>query len=75
MVILTYNVYDMFTYLTEQGYNVIYKRPVNKEFTIDENEINSVYQGLDIRADVEELEIYLIEIYQVILTEFICLMI
>ena len=24
--------YDMFTYLTEQGYNVIYKRPINKEF-------------------------------------------
>ena len=47
--------YDMFTYLTEQGYNVVYKRPINKEFPMDQNEMGSVHQGLDIRADVEEV--------------------
>ena len=45
----------MFTYLTEQGYNVVYKRPINKEFPMDQNEMGSVHQGLDIRADVEEV--------------------
>ena len=45
--------YDMFSYLTSCGYEVIYKRPINKEFPMDQNEINSVRQGLDIRADVE----------------------
>lgn len=45
--------YDMFSYLTSCGYEVIYKRPINKEFPMDQNEINSVHQGLDIRADVE----------------------
>jgi hypothetical protein len=45
--------YDMFTYITSCGYEVIYKRPINKEFPMDQNEINSVRQGLDIRADVE----------------------
>ena len=28
--------YDMFTYLTSCGYEVIYKRPINKEFPIDQ---------------------------------------
>ena len=37
---------------------------------MDQNEIGSVHRGLDIRADVRELEIYLIEIYQNILTVF-----
>ena len=47
------SLYDMFSYLTSCGYEVIYKRPINKEFPMDQNEINSVHQGLDIRADVE----------------------
>jgi hypothetical protein len=47
--------YDMFTYLTERGYDVVYKRPINKEFPMDQNEMGSVHQGLDIRADVEEV--------------------
>ena len=47
--------YDMFSYLTEQGYDVVYKRPINKEFPMDQNEMGSVHQGLDIRADVEEV--------------------
>jgi hypothetical protein len=48
--------YDMFSYLTSCGYDVIYKRATNKEseFAIDENEINSIHQGYhDITADVE----------------------
>ena len=47
------SLYDMFSYLLGCGYEVIYKRPINKEFPMDQNEINSVHQGLDIRADVE----------------------
>ena len=46
---------EMFTYLTEKGYTVIYKRPTNKEtgVTIDTNEIGSVYNNLDLIANVE----------------------
>jgi|TARA_R100000995_G_C3465670_1_gene115525 hypothetical protein len=47
--------YDMFTYLTSKGYEVIYKRPLNIEFPIDQNEMGSVQMGLDIRADVSEV--------------------
>ena len=48
--------YDMFTYITSCGYEVIYKRATNKEseFAIDENEIGSIDQGYEnITADVE----------------------
>jgi len=46
--------YEMFTYLTENDYVVIYKRPTNREgFTIDQNEFNSVNLNLDILANVE----------------------
>lgn len=48
--------YDMFTYLTEKGYKVIYKRATNKEkeFAIDQNEANSLHMGFhDIVAEVE----------------------
>ena len=48
--------YDMFTYITSCGYDVIYKRATNKEseFAIDENEIGSIAQGYEnITADVE----------------------
>ena len=46
---------EMFTYLTEKGYTVIYKRPTNTEdgLTIDNNEAGSVYNNLDLKADVE----------------------
>ena len=47
--------YDMFTYLTSKGYEVIYKRPLNTEFPVDQNEMGSVQMGLDIRADVSEV--------------------
>jgi len=48
--------YDMFTYITSCGYEVIYKRATNeeKDFTIDENEMNSIHHGYTgIVADVE----------------------
>ena len=48
--------YDMFSYLTESGYSVVYKRVSNREhhFTIDQNEMNSIVRGYDnIYADVE----------------------
>jgi hypothetical protein len=48
--------YDMFSYLTSCGYDVIYKRATNKEseFAIDQNEMSSIQQGYDnITANVE----------------------
>lgn len=48
--------YDLFSLLKEKGYNVIYKRATNKEkdFTIDQNEMNSLHSGYhDIAANVE----------------------
>ena len=48
--------YDIFTVLGEKGYDIIYKRATNKEkeFTIDQNEMNSLQMGYhDITADVE----------------------
>lgn len=47
------NLYDLFTYFTENGYNVIYKRPENKEFVLDQNEITTNQTNLKITADVE----------------------
>tara|TARA_B100001094_G_scaffold66193_1_gene62319 strand:+ start:117 stop:1064 length:948 start_codon:yes stop_codon:yes gene_type:complete len=48
--------YDMFTYITSCGYEVIYKRATNKEseFAIDQNEMSSIQRGYDnITANVE----------------------
>ena len=48
--------HEMFSYLTDKGYSVIYKRVTNKEshFTIDQNEMNSINMGYqDISANVE----------------------
>jgi len=48
--------YDMFSYITSCGYEVIYKRATNKEseFAIDQNEMSSIHQGYDnITANVE----------------------
>jgi hypothetical protein len=36
---------EIFNYLTEKGYNVIYKRPDNTEFTPDQNEIATLRGG------------------------------
>lgn len=48
--------YELFDYFKEKGYTVIYKRATNKEkeFTIDQNEYNSLEQGYhDITANVD----------------------
>jgi len=39
--------YEMFSYLTENGYAVVYKRVTNEEedFTLDQNEVNSIRAG------------------------------
>ena len=42
--------YDMFQYLTQQGYSVIYKRPSNTEFARDLNE----HIGMNIVGDTTE---------------------
>jgi len=44
--------YEMFEYLTDQGYAVVYKRPTNREtsFTIDQNERNAAQMNKDITA-------------------------
>jgi len=45
--------YDIFTYLTSVGYDVIYKRPLNTEFVVDQNEMRSAMSDMHIVADVE----------------------
>ena len=46
--------YEIFNHLTENGYGVIYKRPKNNEFPLDQNESNGLNMGFrDISADVE----------------------
>lgn len=49
--------YLLFTYLSEQGYNIIYKRPNNTEFPTDQNEVNTIIQKYELTADVEGLGI------------------
>ena len=46
---------EMFYYLTESGYTVIYKRPKNTEFPLDQNEINSYMNNFELTDDVEDL--------------------
>jgi len=46
---------EMFYYLTESGYTVIYKRPRNNEFPLDQNEINSYMNNFELTDDVEDL--------------------
>tara|TARA_R110001592_G_scaffold72198_3_gene220606 strand:+ start:6204 stop:7181 length:978 start_codon:yes stop_codon:yes gene_type:complete len=45
--------YEIFNNLTEKGYNVIYKRPKNTEFPLDQNEINTVHHQEKLTANVE----------------------
>tara|TARA_R100000231_G_scaffold131217_1_gene103167 strand:- start:353 stop:1261 length:909 start_codon:yes stop_codon:yes gene_type:complete len=45
--------YEMFNHFNEKGYNVIYKRPDNTEFTLDQNEINTLNAGYSLNANVE----------------------
>lgn len=49
------NLYDIFVYLTERGYNVIYKRPKNNEFVVDQSEQLTIAEKLNITADVQNL--------------------
>jgi hypothetical protein len=44
--------YDIFNYLTESGYTIIYKRPNNTEFTLDQNEMMTVSNECSLTADV-----------------------
>ena len=46
---------EMFYYLTENGYTVIYKRPNNTEFPIDQNEVATLMNKYELTDDVEEL--------------------
>jgi hypothetical protein len=45
--------YEIFNYLTENDYCVVYKRPKMKEFAIDQNEQSTLMNGYDIKANVE----------------------
>ena len=46
--------YEMFSYLTEKGYKVIYRRPRNSSLpTIDQNEQNTIDSLRDIEENVE----------------------
>ena len=45
--------YNIFNYLTESGYVVIYKRPKNTEFPLDQNEIRTVLGKEELTANVE----------------------
>jgi len=49
------NLYDIFVSLTEKGYNVIYKRPLNNEFIVDQSEQVTLTNNLKITANVENL--------------------
>ena len=45
--------YDIFNYLTDKGYNVIYKRPNNTEFTLDQNEMVTLSGKFILTANVQ----------------------
>ena len=45
--------YDIFNYLTNSGYIVIYKRPNNTEFAPDNNEIETLNRNISLTAEVE----------------------
>ena len=45
--------YDIFNYLTDKGYHVIYKRPNNTEFTLDQNEIVTLNGKFTLTANVQ----------------------
>ena len=47
------NLYDIFNYLTDCGYTVVYKRPENTEFVTDQNESYTVKRDIKLEAEVE----------------------
>lgn len=49
--------YNLFDYLTNAGYTVVYKRPNNTEFPIDQNEMNTIQNGYKLIANVDGIGI------------------
>ncbi|MAH42463.1 hypothetical protein CL614_01920 [archaeon] len=47
--------YDIFNYLTDKGYTVIYKRPNNTEFALDQNEVVTLGSKVTLNANVQGL--------------------
>ena len=45
--------YEIFNYLTDNGYTVIYKRPKNTEFPPDQNEVATLHNKETLSANVE----------------------
>ena len=45
--------YNIFTYLTSKGYAVVYKRPTNTEFPLDQNEMNTLANKENLLANIE----------------------
>ena len=43
---------EIFNYLTEKGYNVIYKRPDNTEFSLDQNEMMTLNQKYNLMKNL-----------------------
>ena len=49
------SLYEIFNYLTEQGYAVIYKRPNNTEFALDQNEMVTLQNNISLTANVDKI--------------------
>ena len=47
--------YNIFNILTQKGYIVVYKRPKNTEFPLDQNEFNTLRNKESLQANVEGL--------------------
>tara|TARA_R110000751_G_scaffold22719_1_gene63755 strand:+ start:13187 stop:14212 length:1026 start_codon:yes stop_codon:yes gene_type:complete len=45
--------YNIFNYLTSKGYDIVYKRPKNTEFPLDQNEVHTVQRQEMLTANVE----------------------
>jgi len=46
------SLYDIFSHLVYSGYTVVYKRPDNTEFTLDQNEMMTLDSKISLTADV-----------------------
>lgn len=49
------SLYEMFVYFTKIGYNVIYKRPLNNEFVLDDNEYSTLENKVQLAVNVENV--------------------
>jgi len=45
---------EIFNYLVSKGYKVVYKRPRNTEFPLDQNEMNTVHRQENLTATTED---------------------